>query len=67
MKCPYCFQQHDKTLNKNVICNEKLELIFKRILKTKEENPNRNIVISLFGGEPFQEKHSDVLNKIFQI
>ena len=65
MKCPYCFQQHDKTLNKNVICNEKLELIFKRILKTKEENPNRNIVISLFGGEPFQEKHSDVLNKIF--
>jgi uncharacterized protein len=65
MKCPYCFQQHDKTLNKNVICNEKLELIFKKILKIKEENPSRNVVISLFGGEPFQEKHSDVLNKIF--
>lgn len=54
LHCPYCYQQHDTTLNKTIMSEEKLRYILGTIDMYKHRHPKKTISIGLFGGKPLQ-------------
>ncbi|MGK5089483.1 radical SAM protein [Bdellovibrionota bacterium FG-2] len=69
MRCTYCYQQYDPTLNRGLISDEKLNKFFafvdERISAIRSETPERPITIELFGGEPFQIVNREIIQKVF--
>ena len=45
---------------------ENLKIIFGKILKIKDEYPESDIYLGLFGGEPLLPKNEDTIDKIFE-
>lgn len=66
LKCTYCYQQHDKNLDKRLIAEAKLKEIFEIILKYKEMHPEKSIDIGIFGGEPLLVSNEKVIDDIFE-
>lgn len=65
LHCSYCYQQHDKTLDKKLISKENLKKIFDIIEKYKSDNPEKNYEIGLFGGEPLLKSNEWVIDEVF--
>ena len=71
MQCTYCFQQHDKALDKKQITEEKLNDILsfiKKEIANEKINGNNEFKgsIELFGGEPLLLCNSKLVNKAFK-
>lgn len=61
MSCSYCYQQNDKTFNKNKISEDNLSKCFEFI---NSEKVNYEIFdLQLFGGEPLLKSNEDIFHK----
>lgn len=66
LRCSYCFQQNHNGLLRKPVTLENLKIIFDKILKIKDDYPESDIYLGLFGGEPLLPKNEDTIDKIFE-
>lgn len=64
-QCTYCYQQHDKKLNKKLISEDDLSYIFEVIKNYKENHPEYVVQLGLFGGEPLLPTNEIIIDKVF--
>lgn len=65
-KCSYCYQQHNKVLNKTLISDKNLEESLALISQFMDDFPDWSVDLGLFGGEPLLPENTDALNRIFE-
>jgi len=70
LKCTYCYQQSNASLDKRIISEENLAQFFAYVDvaadSVRAAQPKRAVVMQLFGGEPFTRATKPVLKKIFE-
>lgn len=64
LHCTYCYQQHDKALDKKLISKDSLNNILNVIEKYMNKNPDKNIELGLFGGEPLLRQNEPIIDLI---
>ncbi len=63
-RCTYCYQQHDVSLDRRLISEENLEKILAIISDYMELNPDKNVDIGLFGGEPLLPENEKAFDRV---
>lgn len=70
LRCAYCYQQFDPTLDKRVVSDENLSKFLAyaggMIDKVRAARPERPVVLQFFGGEPFTRPAKPVIKKLFE-
>lgn len=66
LRCSYCFQQKYDKLSRKPITLEKLEIILDKISLIIRENPDIQVSIGLFGGEPLLPKNELIIDRVFK-
>lgn len=64
LRCVYCFQQNSKTLKREKMTFLTLDYLLKIIKEFIVSNPNKNVHIGLFGGEPLLQENEDIIDTI---
>lgn len=68
LRCTYCFQQSNPLLDKRVIDGDNLAKFLShvdgRVTAVRAGNPNKAVVLQLFGGEPFTRATKSVVREI---
>ena len=66
LRCSYCFQQKYDGLARKTITLDELEETLDKITVLIKENPDLEVSLGLFGGEPLLPKNEPILDRIFQ-
>lgn len=66
LRCSYCFQQKYDGLARKPITLSELETILDKISILIYENPELEISLGLFGGEPLLPKNEPIIDRVFQ-
>lgn len=68
LNCPYCYQQHDKTLNKMKISAENEENFYKVVEEVMNWGKDKGLHfdMGLFGGEPLLIQNEHIINNMFE-
>ena len=66
LMCSYCYQQHDKSLNRLKMSEENLFHIFEVISDYMSKNPFQLVEIGLFGGEPLLPENEKLIDCVFK-
>ncbi len=65
LRCSYCFQQKYDGLARKPITLEELEETLAKISLLIQENPELEVSLGLFGGEPLLPKNEPIIDRIF--
>ncbi|EOS9582081.1 TPA: radical SAM protein [Staphylococcus pseudintermedius] len=66
LRCSYCFQQNYDHLVRKPITIEALEKILDKISLILYQNPEVDVSIGLFGGEPLLPQNEKIIDRVFQ-
>lgn len=66
LRCSYCFQQKYDGLARKPITLSELETILDKISILIYKNPELEISLGLFGGEPLLPKNEPIIDRVFQ-
>ena len=66
LRCSYCFQQKYDGLVRKPITLGELDETLDKITALIRENPDLEVSLGLFGGEPLLPKNEPILDRIFQ-
>ncbi|OFZ19592.1 MAG: hypothetical protein A2Z20_06465 [Bdellovibrionales bacterium RBG_16_40_8] len=69
-RCTYCYQQHAEDFKRRTICDEKLNKLLTYIEQDlrgrRKADPNKMAVLDLFGGEVFQPRMRQIVERLFE-
>ncbi|EKF8750596.1 TPA: radical SAM protein, partial [Staphylococcus pseudintermedius] len=66
LRCSYCFQQNYDHLVRKPITIEALEKILDKVSLILYQNPEVDVSIGLFGGEPLLPQNEKIIDRVFQ-
>lgn len=70
LKCVYCYQQSDPSLDKRLISPENLRRFLQyaevSAASARASDPERPVALQLFGGEPFSAATKPVIQQVFE-
>lgn len=66
LHCSYCFQQKYDGLIRKMVTLENLGIILDKISELQTKNPEIDISIGLFGGEPLLPRNEEIIDRIFE-